>query len=355
MSITFENINFKRIVLHNVFRPDANGQVEPRCGTALIVLEPKAQGKLEERLSSALGKGASSLEMEIAQDGVTSCFHSATKLLDLEDADFISSSEALADLHTTAHTSKGWPDGTLVIIHGTVGAANRRCVFIVKAEKQSGFRSAEVDDNIIMELLEDLILTPSSKLYKVGVFVETDQSSLGQDIRNPNDFRAYVFDKNIQARDDRRAAQYFYSGFLGLKIPQNAEQRTRDFHEYTTNFIKEANLTTEERVDLQQALYTYLKVDQGQTIQTSSFAEKYIKPELQDDFTAYMEKKNFPTNAVQKDLTLIKNKLKNRKMNYDTGVKLIAPADRFKELINVLETTSEYTNIRIMGQLASQE
>ena len=284
-----------------------------------------------------------------------SCFHCATRLLANTEPDFIKNSVEIAELHTTAHTSKRWPGGTLVIIDGTVGASNRRCLFIIKAEQQAGFVEKEAEDRVLLEYLENLILTPQAKLYKVGAFVEIGDISAGEDIRSADDFEAYVFDSNIKAKDDRKAARYFYSGFLGLRIPENAEQRTRDFFEYTKEFINSADIPTGTKIDLQQALHTYLKTDQSNTIQCSSFAEQYMEEDLRDDYAPYMENKNFPTNAVVKDTSLIRRKLQHRKMNFSSSVKLTAPADTFDEKVQVIEITEEHTTIKIQGRLTEQE
>ncbi|MGK4305155.1 hypothetical protein AKH05_18625 [Vibrio parahaemolyticus] len=355
MSFTFDNLNFRRIILHNVYKPNDEGRVAPFPSKALTILDANGLDKLQQRISSVLGNGSHSLQMDIAQDGAASCFHCATRLLTDDDSGFINNSVEIAELHTTAHTSKNWPGGTLVIIDGTAGAANKRCLFIIKAEQQAGFVEKEDDDRVIMEFLDSLILTPQSKLYKVGVFVEVDGASAGEEIRDSDDFEAYVFDSNIKAKDDRKAARYFYSGFLGLRIPENAEQRTRDFFEYTKGFINAADVSTETKIDLQQALHTYLKTDQSNTIQSSAFAEQFMDEELRDDYASYMENKNFPTTAIVKDNTLIRRKLQHRKMNFSSSVKLTAPAETFDEMVQVLEVTDEHTTLQIKGRLTEQE
>lgn len=354
MSFTFDNLRFNRIILHNVYKPDDEGAVTPFLSTVLTVLEGEGLEKLQQRISSVLGSGSHSLQMLIAQDGASSCFHAATRLLNDDDEGFITNSAELAQLHTAAHSSKQWPGGTLVVIDGTAGAANKRCLFIIKAEQQAGFVGREEADRVVMDFLDSLILTPQSKLYKVGVFVELNQNSVDSDIRSISDFEAYIFDSNIKAKDDRKAARYFYSGFLGLRIPENAEQRTRDFFEYTTSFINEADISTEEKFDLKQALYTYLKTDQSNTIQSSSFAEQFMGEDIRDDYASYMSSKSFPENATVKDNSLMASRLKNRRMKFSSNVQVTAPAEGFNENIQIIESNIEYTTIKIKGKLTEQ-
>ncbi|WP_028108749.1 nucleoid-associated protein [Ferrimonas futtsuensis] len=355
MSFEFKNLSFSRVILHNVYQPDEEGAVEPFLSTSLTELAVNGRQKLEERITKVLGSNSHSLQMDVAQTGEVGCFHQATRLLGVSAEEFISNSAEIARLHTAAHTNRSWPGGTLVIIEGTAGASNKRCLFIVKAEQQAGFIEKEVDDRVLIEYIESLILTPQAKLYKVGVFVELAQDSIGESPRNTGDFEAYVFDSNIKAKDDRKAARYFYSSFLGLRIPENAEQRTRDFFEYTKEFIGDVDISNEMKVDLQQALNTYLKTDQGTTIHVAGFAEQFMNEELRDDYSFFMRNKNFPQNAIQKDTQLIKRRLATRKMNFSTSVKLTAPAESFEEMITILESTAEHTTVRIQGQLTEQQ
>lgn len=358
MAFIFDNISFNHIITHNVYPPSEDGIVPPFISKKLITLGAEAKGKLIERISKVLGHESKSLEMEIVQTGASSCFHFSSMLIGADKTDFIKNSAEIADLHTKAHTNKSWPGGSLVIISGTVGASNRRCVFIIKAEPQSGFKEETVTtEQIILEYIDNLILTPQSKLYKVGAFIEVDNKSTHLDERMASDFSAFIFDSNIKAQDDSKAAQYFYSNFLGLKIPENAQQKTRDFHRLTKDFINAADIPTEDKLDLQQALYTYLKIDQSNTIQLSDFADKYMSDtdNLKDDYLDYMEGKNFPTTVIVKDLKLIKNKLRQRKVNFSSNVKIIAPAESFNELVEVLSVGDDSTTIKVKGHLENQE
>lgn len=355
MSFIFDNLTFNEIILHNVYPPSDDGAVQPFISKKLTKLSPEAESKLEVRISKVLGHDSQSLQMEIAQTGKTSCYYQASQLISNDIDFFIENSGEVANLHTAAHTNKSWPGGTLVVIRGTAGASNKRCLFIIKAEPQSGFKEEVTEDEILLEYIENLILTPQAKLYKIGVFIEDIRSDVGDGERSAKDFSATIFDSNIKAQDDSTAAQYFYSNFLGLKIPENSQQRTRDFHKFTKEFIDTADIADEEKLDMHQALYTYLKTDQGTTIQTGDFAEKYMDEEAKDDYLYYMEKKNFPTTAVVKDIKLISKKLRQRKVNFSSNVKIIAPADKFNEVVNIIEINDESTTLSIQGHLTTQD
>lgn len=199
--------------------------------------------------------------------------------------------------------------------------------------------------------MENLILTPQSKLYKIGIFYETLAKTSGA----VDDLHAHVFDSNIKSDDDRQAAKYFYSSFLGLRIPDNAVQRTRDFYKYTAEFIGGMDTSPERKIDLQQALYTYLKTDTSTTIEGTEFAQRYMTPGESDDFVGYMDKKGFPDSAIVKDTKAINRKLARRKLSFTNDVKISAPADQFAELVKVTAVTETHTTLVIQGALVSQD
>jgi hypothetical protein len=351
MSDVFSNLSFNRVILHNVHKPNDHGAVPATISLELTTLDQTGKQLLQDRVSKVLGTGSGSLAMDVANKTPASCYEYAKQLILANEKTFITTSAAIAHHHTAIHASKRWPGGTLVIISGTTGTEKRRCLVIIKAEQQAGFTETEEDGKITLAYLENLILTPQSKLYKIGIFYEENAKTTGP----VDELNAHVFDSNIKSNDDRQAAKYFYSGFLGLKIPENAVQRTRDFFDYTSEFISGMDVEPERKIDLQQALYTYLKTDQSTTIEVAEFAQKYLDNEEADEFSFYMENKGFPDSAVTKDTKLINRKLARRKLNFTSNVKITAPADEFSELIQVLESNEIDTTLKIKGVLMSQD
>ncbi len=354
VEIGFENLNFKRLIIHNVYRPNDEGAVAPFLSQKLSILDAAAIKKIEERISSVLGVGSSSLEMEILESKAETSFKVASNLLSMKDKEFILESHKIAELHTKAHASKRWPGGTLVIIEATAGVHNNRCIIVIKAESQAGFMEEEVGDEVNLRYFENLILTPQSRLYKIGVFIEVSKKTIKKDVRGEEDFRSVVFDSNIKADDSRQAAKYFYSGFLGLKIPDNEKHKTRDFYEYTREFIQSSDLSAEEKVDAHNALYTYLKLDNSKVIGSRKFSKKYLSEDIQDDYNTFMDRKGFPNASINKDTSLLNKRLKIRKITFSSRVKITAPADDFSDLVEVVEADEQSTLIRIKGQVKDQ-
>ena len=67
-----------------------------------------------------------------------------------------------------------------------------------------------------------------------------------------------------------------------------------------------------------------------------------------------MSQKEFPSHAITKDLTHLKSKLRRRKINFTSKIKLEGPADDFNNLVEIIETTETNTTVRISGRISDQ-
>lgn len=362
----FENLKIDRVIIHEVFmRDDNKNQIKPRYGDKLVTLDPDATGALKNRVVTAMGKASQSVEMTINKSGQGSMLSIGRELLAADDAGFVTKSRAVADLLASAQLFRNIPGGILVVFIGEVDHPAKKVVAVIKAEPQNGFtRRVQDGGKLDLEFLTDLILTPQAKLYKIGVFVETDPVKAAG--ANPAEgFQAFIYDVGMTAANRDAAAQYYYDAFLGCSFPQSSARLTKDFHDLTKAFIKGLDLPEETKTDLHTGLYTYLKVNQAQTVQVNEFAQTYLADDgMRDTYEQFMAARKFPTNAVPKDLTDVAPHLRQRKVRFRSDVRLIVPADRFDELVEVTAIKGEalgggeapeWTQIIVRDRILSQE
>lgn len=362
----FENLKIERVIIHEVFtRDDNKNQVKPRYGDKLITLSPDASGALKNRVITAMGKASQSVEMTIHRSGQGSMLALGRELLAADNTDFVTKSTAVADLLASAQLYRNIPGGILVVFTGEVDYPAKKVIAVIKAEPQNGFtRRIQAGGGLDLEFLTDLILTPQAKLYKIGIFVESDPVKAAG--AAPADgFRAFIYDVGMTAANKDAAAQYYYDLFLGCSFPQSSARLTKDFHDLTKAFIKGLDLPEETKTDLHTGLYTYLKVNQAQTVQVNEFAQSYLVDDnMRDTYEKFMSIRNFPTAAVPKDLTDVAPHLKQRKVRFRSDVRLTAPADRFDELIQVTAIQGiaddggeppQWTQIIVRDRIQSQE
>jgi len=351
-----DNLVISRIIFHEVYkRLDDRAPQAPSYGSQVSSLATDAMDALCDRIVSATGSQSQSMDMTIATHGADSALSVAHDLLAAtDDATFITASKKVADLLTSAQLSRNIPGGVLAVFNGTAGYPQRPVVGFIKAEIHGGFTRGA---NLNISYLKSLFMTPQTKLYKIGMFAYDG----GPARPLPEGWTASVYDNQMSATNRDGAAQYFFEGFLGLELPQNASRLTRKFWEGTTNFIQNATVDEETKSDLLTGLFSYLKVDQTPNVEVAGFANTYLAQSLRDDYAAHMAKEGFPSNAVPKDLSELEGKLKRRRVRFSRDVILTAPAAAFKDLVDI-ETfasphgsaTSTWTRITIRDQIREQ-
>jgi len=355
MSNQFANLLINRVIVHQVFERTETREIQiPRYNNSLANLDTNALIILQNRIIDVLGHNSHSVEMEIVRTPDGDTFSIAAKMLDTDDQEFILKSQNIAYRLAEAQTARNIPGGVVVVFDGTVGSNSDRYIGFIKAEIHEGFSLRQNSEQLLLELLSDLCLTPQQKLYKIGMFIEKESATEPNAPRTAEQFNAYVYDQNMNVTTTAGAAIYFYESFLGCKFSPSDKRWTMDFHSHTKDYIDNLNVPDEKKVELQSALHSYLKVSQSNVVDVSAFGDEYLTPEQKDDYCSYMEANEFPSHAVAKDISLIQNKLKKRQITFSSNVSLSAPSDNFDELVEIIGHEGTKTTLRIEGFIKGQ-
>jgi len=353
----FANLRIQKIVIHEIYKRDENGDiVQPKFNDHLTTLDAAGLQTLQNRIVNALGDSSHSVEMDVFDSSSDSTFQLGATLLDTNDGEYIDVSKKIAAKLAEKQTSRSIPGGVVIIFSGLTGINSNRYWGIIKAEIQEGFVKETSNETLLLKYITDLLLTPQQRLYKLGIFIEVGNSGSGSYERVIDDFVNYIYDHNMTKNESQHAAFYFYRDFLGCQYSPTDKKLTSDFYYETKNYLKAADLDDEIENELNTALFTYIKVAQEQVIHTESFADEYL-PELQrQPYIEYMESKGFPSHAIGKDITYIKNKLRQRKVTFSNSVKIIAPADKFNELLTIEPNRSaDETVVIIKGHIEKHD
>lgn len=356
MSFQFSNLIINKIVAHVVYERTVDKQVvQPKYSDEFTILDPAGISTLQERIVTALGNNSHSVQMDIVKDDENSVFRLCSDLIECDNNKFITYTKQIADHLAQAQTSRNIPGGILVIFTGTIGAQNNNFTGVIKAEVHNGFIKVENEHVINLRYLPDLLLTPHQKLYKIGFFIEKESDKKKSPPSCAQDFLAYVYDHNMTHTETQQAALYFYEQFLGCHISASARKLTRDFYNLTKDFINTANATDEIKYDLNHSLYSYLKVSQENVIRPRAFAEQFMPRDMRDGYLDHLKENEFSNRSIHKDLSLLKNKLRIRRMWFSSDIKIVGPADKFKEFVNIEKSTKDSTVVRIKGKLDKQD
>lgn len=352
---SFEGLVIEKIITHRIYPKNENRErVEPKISTQLIDLPITARRTLENRLTKALGNKSHGIEMSIANTAENSFFQIAAAIQLKEEAEFIEDSAQFAHMLTDAQLNTNAPGGILLVLKGRVGDTGKPFLCVIKAEPQDGFRTKEEDDFITIEFLEELLLTDSARLFKIG-FLVAETVRPQEQIQSGN-YRAFLYDHLMTQTETRPAASYFYQVFLGMSIAASSRKLTQNFFEWTRNFIDNSDLSDDEKLDTHEALRVTLK-SAAATISVNDFAQNYLPEDKQKAYTEFMIAKDFPQNAVSKDIEYIKTRLrKRRSYGFSNGVVILTPPEHTQDYMEIAPTEDgEYTVVTIKGQLQQQK
>jgi hypothetical protein len=326
MAGLFENFTITRVIIHDIYKRNEDRTIqEPEYSEEIADLNADALELLRERVVNALGSQTHCLEMSIVNDDASSAFQMAAKAINAREPGFIGESKTLTLKLANAQNSRRIPGGILLIFSGKTGSANHKFLGIIKAETHNGFTKVKRGQKLSLSILNNLLLTPQQKLYKIGMFIEVQKTTSQDGGRSPEDFKSYVYDHQMDKAETRNAALYFYETFLGCQFTPTHKKLTRDFYNLTKQYINNYEADDEARYDLGGSLYTYLKVAQSDVISVDDFADSYIPEDGRDAYRSFMQQNEFPTVVINKDLSYIKTVLKRRRLTFTSKVKILVP------------------------------
>lgn len=334
-SLSFNSLEIKRVIIHKILERkehDACSLVEET--DEIIECTPRMKLMIIERLLDAMGRRGKGFYLEIGDVASDSYFMLCNGLLRKKASEFISVSKVLATKLAGLQTKGEIPDSYLMFIEAVDKTYHDTPMYItIKAEPHAAFKQT----GNIVELMENLFLSPSQKLYKVGILFENHD----EEKAFPNDnFGGYVFDEQFNGTSN--LAKYFYEGYLGFTLLHNGPLQSKKFYDLTSGLIM-SKAPLEDRDDLLDALKTVFKADVSIWIRPNEFVENYVgDPTLKSLFIAKVVSK-LPS-SILKSVELLDFSLSNRKVNFG-AFSITGPDSEFADKVRVIKNKDELDKI----------
>lgn len=352
--INFELIEFKRAIMHEIYRKTHQSDAMAICEDKLVELSSDVIKTLKERLNIALGKRTRCFQMNISNTKEDS-FYSLCKDLKLKDNDcFITRSKQLANLLAESQNKSSIPGGYFLFIEG-LNRANQTSVYIaIKADWQEALSKDKITGAI--SVLREVFLSPAQKFYKVGLIAEKADANQSID---PNDnFTCFLFDEQFNVADSIPAA-YFFKEFLGFSEDKNSKIITKRFYDQTSSFINSNIPNFEERINLLNALKVNLMTSISPSFDPTEFGKSYIGDlQIRNSYSSQVLKE-FPSSFL-KDVSLLESTFKRSSMFFPNKIKLVGPSSDFDTNVTVIsnkeeleqmgDSISEYTILLVKGK-----
>jgi len=192
---------------------------------------------------------------------------------------------------------------------------------ILKLEREGGLQLEQgVRDGrrtYDMSVLENLVLTDGTRLFKSALFVKTG-SDLG-------DFDGVACDDQRPSGSTDELAQ-FWMRFLGCRLKEEPRVSTKKFFEIAVRYVNDVVIDPVEKNTIYEHVVSELK-SQKKNFSPKRFIEEYLPPEHQQAFTDFLGEHHVPLRQFTLDISAIERRLRRRSFHTSKGVTVTVPVD----------------------------
>jgi len=334
--LNFQALTIRRMASHTILEKQLKDQTSVAdVSDSLLGFDFDLQQLILKRLQAVLGRKGKGFYLEIGDSAPSSFFGQCHDLDRVNDQTFIKRTQDIAHLLAGSQNRANIKAGDLYVVEAIDSSYKNEPVYIViKAEPHEGARR----NNNALEHLKDIVLSPSQKLYKVGVLYKDENEGKTY----PNDiYSAYLFDE--QFGNGSNLSAHFHKEFLRFDHTNNGPIQTKNFYDKTRDFIDKNIKDEEKREELGEALRVLIKTDNAEYLRPREFAQHYLESDEQKALFNATVANSFP-DMVQKDNELVDFALKTRKVRFD-GVQVSALDAEFADRVQLIKSQDEIANL----------
>jgi hypothetical protein len=321
----FARLKITRTVFHDV--PNRPKTVETK--PILADLETKIEGGkakiLYDRITQVLGS-KHAYGMRFSATPATNVPSDVRKFTskDHTSAEFVAMSRELANCLFAQHNG-ATSSGLLCVMQVTVGPQSG--LVILKLERQEGaeikFSGEEGKRVFDFDVLENLILTDKTRLFKSAIFLRTDTGD--------DDFVLGGCDSQGPGTSDDVAR--FWLTYLGCELEEEPRVSTRKWFDACLAFANEQITDAVDKNTFYESVHSELKSNR-RNVSPRQFVEDYVPPPLRVPYRQFLEERNVSLQSFTKDISEIKPRLRRKALHTAHGISITVPEDE-GELVKV--------------------
>jgi hypothetical protein len=309
-------IKIRRIIFHDVPHNLRGGTSKPELADAETQIDQRRENILKDRLVTALGSN-SAYPIETAGPSLVQEEIDKFTVKTHTPAQFIQMSRLLAE-HLFAQQSGATSSGLLCVIDLT--SDGRAGLALLKLERERGaeleWQTLAGGKRVIqMSVLDNLVLTEGTKLFKSAIFVRQSKSAI----------IAKACDSQSLSSSSIDLAQ-FWLRFLGCKLVEEPRISTQRWFDATVQYLNDNVTDPVEKSSLYGHLISELNSNKA-TVSPKKFASDYVSLSESDDYLNFLKSKNVGNSQFRKDTADIATKLSRLAFYTSKGVMISAPAD----------------------------
>lgn len=318
--INFNFVDIQKVIIHKIIeKTEATETATVDHSGTILDLNDGVKETILTRIKDAFKKTSKSFELELINTNESTFPYICQQLFESHirkdpdfDSYFIIKSQEIADLLADSQNRANMSTGYLLVIYAILDELP--LVIIIKAEPHD---AVSIDNLASLQKL-NVILSPSQKLFKIGVLYTKSWSVKTELTFN---YGALLFDDQFS---NGSPAEYFCKDFLNFSIDNNAAIQTQRFFENIEAFINSNFTDIEEKQSLLSSLRDLTFKNISNTLHPAEFCESYISDTLvRDKF--YREIVNKMPSQIVKDIKLLRTKESEQSVNFTNGVRLKIP------------------------------
>lgn len=259
--------------------------------------------------------------------------------LSAQQSDFLTMSMEMTQ-HLYNCQTRVNPSGLLAVVQASIESF--RAFVVLKLEREEGVRVKQDKNNgkrtFSIEHLSDLMLTGKTKVFKIGLFVQTETTL--------ESIEGAVSDKQRSFQPNTEVADFFLKKFLGCKLREAPEITTKRFLQATEEFINKRVAEPAIKARYEIALLATINSQQG-TLHPKTFAEGHLDINHRQQYIDFLEKSQILIQEFDKDVALVKTHTNKIKMELESGLAILGSPSVFDERVKITDN-KDNEHIRIV-------
>ena len=220
--------------------------------------------------------------------------------------------------HLFAQHNGATSSGLLCVMEVIVG--QKSGLAILKLERQEGaeikFSGEEGKRVFDFDVLENLILTDKTRLFKSALFVRSgpgddDFDSAGCDSQGPG-----------TSEDVAR----FWLTYLGCQLTEEPRVSTRKWFDASVAFANEEIADAVAKNTFYEHIHSEMKSNR-KNVSPKQFIEDYVPPALRVPYKQFLEEHKVSIQAFGKDVSEIKTRLRRKLLHTARGISVTVPEE----------------------------
>lgn len=311
-------LEIKRLILHDVVRPDDGDDFSAPPIDLDQDLPEEVASILTNKLIVAL-TSRHAYELEFEQNSVSpvpAIIRDYT--LQHDTGQFAEYAQEIA--RTLSESRNGAiRSGVLAVIDAVVDG--QRALVLAKLERESGLRLETCSRNgkraYALETVRNLVLTETTKLWKVGIFIRFGSEEDALHLIGCDRQQGWGRERDIAA---------FWLGFLGCRLADRPSITTRRFYEAVVDYADQQIVEPEKKEEVYTHLLSQLR-SRKETLSPEDFAKEFLPEADEVPFLGYLEERGVPREEFPIETSSITSKLKMRNYKTRRGARISAPVE----------------------------